>query len=76
MQIGAQSIEYRCITFIIHNYDVEKQKLIWKGQIYISFKTTFKIKILLNRMKQLVNSKPYTNFDDTIVTRINLFIII
>jgi hypothetical protein len=76
MQIGAQGIEYTHITFIIHNYDVEKQKLIRKGQIYISFKTTFKIKILLNRMKQLMNSKPYTNFDDTIVTRINLFIMI
>jgi hypothetical protein len=26
MQIGAQGIEYTWITFIIHNYDVEKQK--------------------------------------------------
>jgi hypothetical protein len=25
MQIGARGIEYMRITFIIHNYDVEKQ---------------------------------------------------
>jgi hypothetical protein len=71
MKFGAQGIEYMCITFITHNYDVEKRKLIQKGQISISFQTTFKIKILFNRMKQLMNSKPYTNFDIQLSLELN-----